>query len=103
MPPVAGVTRNAEAKLNRSSRIGFGSGTIAPFGTAIVNVIPSYGLSGALVNEAFGPALDDVSQGFRAPKYPEAQNTCWMSAGACTVADAFSMGTDQSVPTAFHT
>ena len=37
----SGVTRNADAKLNRSSRIGLGDGTIAPFGSATVNVIPS--------------------------------------------------------------
>ena len=40
-PPVAGVTRNAEAKLNRSSRIGVGDGVTAPLGSAMTNVMPS--------------------------------------------------------------
>ena len=67
MPPVAGVTRNADVKLNRSSSTGFGDGTITPVGSATVNVIPSYGLSGAFENSAVGPLLVAVSHGNVAP------------------------------------
>ena len=43
MPAVAGVTANASPNVRRRSRIGFGAGTIAPFGSATTAVIPASG------------------------------------------------------------
>jgi hypothetical protein len=103
IPPVAGVTRNADVNENRSSRIGSGGGWMIPLASAKVNVIPSYGASGAFVNCAVAPLLVTVSHGKSAPYWPVAQKTRWMSAGACTTADPRRMGTDHSVPIAFHT
>src|SRR4051794_12018327 len=102
MPPVAGVTRNADVKLNRSSRIGLGDGTITPFGSAITTVMLSYGLSGAFEKLAAGPSLVAVSHGNVAPNPPLKHAICVMSAGACTTALACSIGTAQSLPTTFQ-
>ena len=63
MPPVAGVTRNADAKLNRSSRIGVGSGTTAPLGSATVKVMPWYELSCETANPATFPAAPALVHG----------------------------------------
>ena len=60
---MAGVTRNADVKLKRSSRIGCGDGATAPFGIATVNVIPWYGASDAFENSAVDPLLVAVSHG----------------------------------------
>ena len=63
MPPVAGVTRKADARLNRSSRIGVGDGTTAPFGIATLTVIASYGASCVCPNVASAPDDDaDVAR-----------------------------------------
>lgn len=102
-PPVAGVTRNADVTLKRSSRIGLGDGTTAPLGMATVNVIASKGSSGAFVKVASAPVDAAVVHGKVEPYCPVVHPTRWMVAGAWTTALACSIGTDQSVPTAFHT
>ena len=105
MPPVAGVTRNADARLNRSSRIGVGAGTTAPFGSATLTVIPWYGAELRLPANVASAPDDDRRRARRRRAVGPGRHSrpAVMSAGACTTALACSIGTDHSVPIAFHT
>ena len=106
---MAGVTRNADVTVKRSSRIGFGSGTTAPFGMPTVTVMPSWGPSArpaktsAAVKVAVSPAAVAVPHAWNDPNGPCEQFTPVISAGACTVTFTAAIGTGHSTPTAFHT
>ena len=98
MPAVAGVTANASPNVRRRSRIGFGAGTIAPFGSATTAVIPASAGRFACANVASRPFALTSSQPARLPCGPLKHATRSMVAGACTVAAAASIGTDHSWP-----
>ena len=106
---MAGVTRNADATLKRSSRIGFGAGTTAPFGIPTVTVMPSWGASAkpgktsAAANVAVSPVAVAEPHAWNDPYGPCEQFTPVISAGACTVTFAAAIGTGHSTPIAFHT